>query len=124
MEIKILSFLKDSISYSCARGSSSEIAVLSMISDLKWIFYTCISKEIAILAKFNSVDSGLQTLALKCLKKALTLHSMFSHTIRERAYTFLLDKPHLFLYFGIFDEKMERSEALWFLNRVKESSSA
>ena len=86
--------------------------------------HTCISKEIAILAKFNLVDTGLQTLALKCLEKAPALHSMFSHTIRERTYTFLLDEPHLFLYFGIFDEKMERPEALWFLNRVKESSSA
>ena len=113
----------DSISYSYAfsyinRGSSSEIA------DLKWIFYTYISKEIAILAKFNSVDPGLQTLALKCLEKAPALHWMFSHTIREQTYTFLLDEPHLFLYFDIFDEKMERSEALWFLNRVKESSRA
>ena len=101
----------DALSYSCSfsyikRGSSSEIA------DLKWIFYTCISKEIAILAKFNSVDPGLQTLALKCLEKAPVLHWMFSHTIRERTYTFLLDKPHLFLYFGILNEKMERSEAL------------
>ena len=72
--------------------------------------------------QFNGSRS--QTLALKCLEKAPTLHSMFSHIIRERAYTFLLDQPHLFQYFGIFDEKMERSEAMWFLNRVKESSSA
>ena len=91
-----------------------------MISDPKLIFYACISKEATILAEFNSVDPDLHTLALKCLEKAPALHSMFSHTIRERTYTFLLDEAHPFLYFGIFDEKMERTETMWFLNRVKE----
>lgn len=66
------------------------------------------------------MDQDLQNLALKCLEKAPALHSMFSHTIRERTYTFLLEEADPFVYFGIFDQKMERSETLWFLNRVKE----
>lgn len=92
-----------------------------MISDPKLVFYACISKGTTILAEFNSVDPDLQTLALKCLEKAPALHSMFSHTVRKRTYTFLLDEPDPYIYFAIFDEKMERYETLWFLNRVKEA---
>ncbi|KAF2291899.1 hypothetical protein GH714_036046 [Hevea brasiliensis] len=44
-------------------------------------------------------------------------HSIFSHTIRKKTYAFLIHEP--FAYFAIFDEDLEKSESMWFLDRVK-----
>jgi len=44
---------------------------------------------------------------------------MFSHSYRNQTYTFLLDDP--FVYFGIFDPKMPKSDQIAFLGRLKEA---
>uniref|UniRef100_A0A5B7C071 Longin domain-containing protein n=1 Tax=Davidia involucrata TaxID=16924 RepID=A0A5B7C071_DAVIN len=90
-----------------------------MISNPNLIFYACISKGTTILAEFNTKDADLGALAAKCLVKTPPLHTMFSHTIRKKTYMFLIHNP--FVYFGIFDENLENSECLSFLESVKDA---
>lgn len=80
--------------------------------------YACVAKDNTVLAEFNSEDADLGALAIRCLEKTPEFHSMFTHTVRRRTYTFLIEIP--FVYFAIFDEKMEKSEGLAFLRSVKE----
>ncbi|KAL5567756.1 hypothetical protein UlMin_024331 [Ulmus minor] len=87
-----------------------------MISNPDLIYYTCISRKTTILAQFAK-ESDLEELVRKCIEKVPPFHSMFSHTVRKRTYTFLINDP--FVYFSIFDEKLRQSEGLWFLNRIK-----
>lgn len=90
-----------------------------MISDPNLIYYACIAKGTTILAEFNSKDADLGALAIKCLEKTPPLHSVFSHTVRNRSYTFLIDDA--FAYFVIFDQKLEKSEGLAFLKSVRDA---
>ncbi|XP_059629021.1 phytolongin Phyl2.2 [Cornus florida] len=90
-----------------------------MVSEPDLVLYACISKGTTILAEFNSTDAGLGTLAAKCLEKAPPLHTVFSHTIRNRTYTFLMDDP--LVYFAIFDKDLHSSEGLSFLRSVKDA---
>lgn len=90
-----------------------------MIQNPNLVFYACIAKGTTIVAEFNSKDADLGALAAKCLESTPPLHSIFSHTMRDRTYTFLIDEN--FVYFGIFDEKFEKSEGLSFLKSVKDS---
>ncbi|XAR71622.1 hypothetical protein NMG60_11017986 [Bertholletia excelsa] len=90
-----------------------------MVSDPSLMFYACVAKGSEILAEFNSKDADLATLAAKCLEKTPPLHSVFSHTIRKRTYTFFIDEP--FTYFAIYDAKLEKVEALSFLKSVREA---
>ncbi|KAK9291589.1 hypothetical protein L1049_019538 [Liquidambar formosana] len=92
-----------------------------MLPDPKMVFYACVSKGTTILAEFSSGDPKLETLASKCLENTPPFHSMFSHTIRNRTYTFLIDGPVPFVYFAIFDENVDKSQGLSFLNRVKDA---
>ncbi|XP_041009803.1 phytolongin Phyl2.2-like [Juglans microcarpa x Juglans regia] len=87
-----------------------------MISDPNLILYACIAKETTILSQFTR-EPDLEHLALKCIEKTPPYHSFFSHNIRSRAYTFLIEDP--FVYFAVFNEDLEQSERLWFLNHVK-----
>lgn len=84
--------------------------------DPNLIFYACIAKGTTILAEFNSKDADLGALALKCLEKIPQFHSIFSHTIRNKIYMFLIDSP--FVYFGIFDANLEKSSCVSFLKSV------
>ncbi|KAJ4726673.1 Phytolongin Phyl2.1 [Melia azedarach] len=89
-----------------------------MISNPNQIFYACIAKGTIILGEFSSKEPGIsETLAEQCIEKTPPHHSMFSHTVCGKIYTFLIDEP--FTYFGIFDENLDKSESLWFLNRLK-----
>ncbi|XWS50344.1 hypothetical protein CRYUN_Cryun12cG0080000 [Craigia yunnanensis] len=88
-----------------------------MISNPNLIFYACIAKGPTILAEFSSKEAGIESLAQKCIEKTPPLHSMFSHTVSKRTYTFLIDDP--FAYFLIFHEDLEKSESFWFLDRLK-----
>ncbi|XVF50960.1 hypothetical protein PTKIN_Ptkin04bG0145700 [Pterospermum kingtungense] len=88
-----------------------------MISDPNLIFYACIAKGPTILAHFSSNEKGIQTLAQKCIENTPPFHSMFSHTVSKRTYTFLIDDP--FAYFLIFHQDLDKSESFWFLNRLK-----
>ncbi|CAK9151602.1 unnamed protein product [Ilex paraguariensis] len=83
------------------------------------IYYACVAKGTTILAEFNSKDADLGALAAKCLEKTPAHHSIFSHTIRDKTYMFLLDDS--FLYFAIFDENLDNSEGLSFLKSVKDA---
>lgn len=87
-----------------------------MISNPNLIYYACIAKNTTILAQFSK-ESDLKDLAQQCIEKAPPHHSMFSHTVRERTYTFLLEDP--FVYFAIFSQDLDHSEGIWFLNRLK-----
>ncbi|XVF12685.1 hypothetical protein REPUB_Repub08aG0140400 [Reevesia pubescens] len=88
-----------------------------MISDPNLVFYACIAKGSTILAEFSSKEAGIQSLAKKCIENTPPFHSMFSHTVSQRTYTFLIDDP--FVYFLIYHEDLEKSESFWFLNRLK-----
>ncbi|KAI3818054.1 hypothetical protein L1987_11856 [Smallanthus sonchifolius] len=82
------------------------------------IFYACIAKDTAILAEFNSKDAHLSDLAKKCLEKTPAFHSVFSHTVHGKTYMFFIHDP--FVYFGIFDEPLEKHNCLLFLKSVKD----
>ncbi|KAJ8554286.1 hypothetical protein K7X08_024964 [Anisodus acutangulus] len=88
-----------------------------MIPDPNLVYYACVAKGTIILAEFNSKDADLGSLALKCLEKTPPLHTFFSHTIRNRTYMFLIENP--FVFFAIFDEKIEKSDGIAFLKSVK-----
>ncbi|KAL9374714.1 hypothetical protein Peur_031593 [Populus x canadensis] len=91
-----------------------------MISNPNHVFYACIAKGPTVLAEFSSSkESGIEIIGQRCIEETPPNHSMFSHTTRNKTYTFLIDDP--FAYFAIFDENLQKSESLWFLNRVKDA---
>lgn len=90
-----------------------------MISDPSLIHYVCIAKGTTVLAEFNSKDAALGAIAAKCLEKTPPFHATFTHTVRSKTYTFLIDEP--FVYFVISDEKLEKSEGLAFLKSVRDA---
>lgn len=90
-----------------------------MIPDPNLVYYACVAKGTIILAEINSKDADLGSLALKCLEKTPPLHRFFSHTIRNRTYTFLIENP--FVLFAIFDEKVDKSDGLAFLKGVEDA---
>lgn len=87
-----------------------------MISNPNLIYYACIAQNSTILAELSR-EAHLEVLARQCIEKAPPFHSMFSHTVRERTYTFLIDDT--FVYFAIFSQDLDQSEVIWFLNRLK-----
>ncbi|XP_044486255.1 phytolongin Phyl2.2 [Mangifera indica] len=89
-----------------------------MISNPNLVFYACIAKGSLILGEFLSREIS-EVLARQCVNKTPPHHSMFSHTVSNRTYTFLINDP--FTYFGIFDENIEKSDLLGFLNSLKSS---
>lgn len=82
----------------------------------KMIFYACIAKGTTVLAEFVSKDEDLGAIALKCLEKTPRFHSMYSHTVRNKTYLYLIDDP--FVYFGIFDANLEKPLCVSFLKSV------
>ncbi|XP_059667249.1 phytolongin Phyl2.2-like [Cornus florida] len=90
-----------------------------MISNPDLVYYASVSKGTTILAEFNSVDADLGRIAAKCLEKTPPFHIIFSHTIRQRTYKFLIDDP--FIYFAVFDENLDNSEGLVFLKCVQDA---
>ncbi|XP_002516661.2 phytolongin Phyl2.2 [Ricinus communis] len=89
-----------------------------MISNPDLIFYACISKGPTTLAEFtSSKEPGIEDIAKRCIERTPPLHSTFSHTVRRKTYTFLINDP--VAYFVISHESLEKSECFWFLNRVK-----
>ncbi|KAL3650560.1 hypothetical protein CASFOL_006963 [Castilleja foliolosa] len=88
-----------------------------MVSDPGLIHYACIAKGTTVLAESNSKDASLGAIAAKCLDNTPPLHARFSHTVRSRTYAFLIDDN--FVYFAIFDDKLEKSEGFAFLESVK-----
>ncbi|KAL3653642.1 hypothetical protein CASFOL_003323 [Castilleja foliolosa] len=88
-----------------------------MIPDPNLIHYACIAQGTTVIAEFNSNDAALGPIAANCLTKTPPFHTTFTHTIRSRTYTFLIDEP--LVYFAIFDDKLETSEGLAFLKNVR-----
>lgn len=64
-----------------------------MISDPSLVHYACVAKDNIVLAEFNSEDADLGALAMRCLEKTPEFHSMFTHSVRQRTYTFLIESP-------------------------------
>ncbi|XP_057525784.1 phytolongin Phyl2.2 [Amaranthus tricolor] len=95
-----------------------------MISDPDLVLYTCIahqhsSESSTILAEFNSSDSSLQEFAHQCLNLVPPHHIIFTQTFHNRSYTFLINNG--FVFFGIFDSKLAKSDQIRFLGRLKET---
>ncbi|GAB2265064.1 Pentafunctional AROM polypeptide [Dionaea muscipula] len=108
------------------RDYSWENAALQYEQVFEWAFidppyvrYACIAHKTTIIYEFNSVDSSLQTLAHQCLHQAPQNHSIFSHTTRNRSFTFLIDDP--FIFFAITDHNLDNQDRIRFLNRLKEA---
>ncbi|PRQ49467.1 putative Longin-like domain-containing protein [Rosa chinensis] len=56
-------------------------------------------------------------LAQKCIEKSPPHHSLYTHTVRKRTYIFSI--ADTFVIIGIFDQDLNQSEALVFLNRLR-----
>ncbi|XP_010445434.1 PREDICTED: phytolongin Phyl2.2 [Camelina sativa] len=90
-----------------------------MITNPSLLSYTCIAKGTIVLAEFISKEEpGIEAVALRCIENTPPHHSMFSHTVRKKTYTFAIDDDS-FVYFAILDETMEKSESFWVLNRLR-----
>ncbi|CAA7024758.1 unnamed protein product [Microthlaspi erraticum] len=90
-----------------------------MISNPSLLSYTCIAKGTVVLAEFVSKsEPGIEDVALRCIENAPPHHSMFSHTVRKKTYTFAIDDDS-FVYFAIQDETMDKPESLWLLSRLR-----
>lgn len=90
-----------------------------MIRDPNLIHYACIANGTIVLAEFNTKDAALGAVAEKCLEKTPPHHATFTHTVRSSTYAFLIVEP--FAYFAIFDEKLEKSDGLAFLESVRDA---
>ncbi|GER28953.1 vesicle-associated membrane family protein [Striga asiatica] len=88
-----------------------------MVSDPDMIHYACIAKSTTVLAEFNSKDGTLSEIAASCLHNTPPFHSRFTHTVRSRTYAFLIEDD--FVCFAIFDERLEKPDALAFLKNVR-----
>ncbi|KAJ0267225.1 Phytolongin [Hirschfeldia incana] len=89
-----------------------------MISNPSLLSYTCIAKGTVVLAEFASKEeTGIEDVALRCIENTPPHHSIFSHTVRKKTYTFSIDES--FVYFAILDEAMEKHESFWLLNRLR-----
>ncbi|KAG7605877.1 Phytolongin Phyl2.2 [Arabidopsis thaliana] len=90
-----------------------------MISNPTLLSYTCIAKGTVVLAEFVSrQEPGIEAIALRCIENTPPHHSMFSHTVHKKTYTFAIDDDS-FVYFSISDESMEKPESFWVLNRLR-----
>lgn len=90
-----------------------------MISNPSLLSYTCIAKGTIVLAEFVSKEEpGIEAVALRCIENTPHHHSMFSHTVHKKTYTFAIDDDS-FVYFAISNEDMEKPESFWLLNRLK-----
>ncbi|KAF8110562.1 hypothetical protein N665_0082s0031 [Sinapis alba] len=90
-----------------------------MISNPSLLSYTCIAKGTVVLAEFASKEEpGIEDVALRCIENTPPHHSMFSHTVHKKTYTFAIDDDS-FVYFAIMDETMEKPESFRLLNRLR-----
>lgn len=91
-----------------------------MISNPDLIFYACVAKGSIILSEFSSSKQpGIEEIGKRCIEKTPSHHSIFSHTVRKKSYTFVIQSN--FTYFVISDEALAKSEIILFLDRVKTS---
>lgn len=97
----------------------------TMIWNPEFIHYLCIARSQTILAQHQNGGSNddsttnIETLASECIAQTPPNHSLYTHTVKNRTYTFLIDPPYT--YFAIFDHHLLKSHALNFLNRFRSS---
>ncbi|CAN8244499.1 unnamed protein product [Cochlearia groenlandica] len=90
-----------------------------MISNPNQLFYACIAKGTVVLAEFVSKgEPEIETVASRCIENTPRHHSIFSHTVRKKTYSFSIDEDSL-VYFAISDESMEKHGSSWLLNRLR-----
>ncbi|CAH8337014.1 unnamed protein product [Eruca vesicaria subsp. sativa] len=90
-----------------------------MISNPSLLSYTCIAKGTVVLAEFASKEEpGIEDVALRCIENTPPHHSIFSHTVHKKTYTFAIDDDSL-VYFAIMDETMEKPESFRVLSRLR-----
>ncbi|XP_004307999.1 PREDICTED: probable VAMP-like protein At1g33475 [Fragaria vesca subsp. vesca] len=87
-----------------------------MISNPSLIYYACIAQKETILGEIAK-EPGIGALAQKCIEKTPPHHSLYTHTVRKRTYLFSIADP--FVFFGVFDQDLDQSEAVAFLNRLR-----
>ncbi|XP_027338961.1 phytolongin Phyl2.2 [Abrus precatorius] len=91
-----------------------------MISNPELIHYVCIARSNTIIAQhMNEQHPNMEALASECVAQTPPNHSLFSHTVSNHTYTFLIDPP--FVFFAIFDHHLLKSQTLPFLNRIRSS---
>ncbi|TKY74084.1 VAMP protein [Spatholobus suberectus] len=91
-----------------------------MISNPELIHYACIARSSTILAQHQSEkEPDMESLAAQCVAQAPSNHSLFSHTVNNRTYTFLMDPP--FVFFAISHHTLLKSQTLPFLHRIRSS---
>ncbi|CAJ1974407.1 unnamed protein product [Sphenostylis stenocarpa] len=91
-----------------------------MISNPELIHYACIARSDTILAQHQSEkEPNMEALAAQCVAQTPPNHSLFSHTVNSRTYTFLIDPP--FVFFAISHHTLLKSQTLPFLHRIRSS---
>ncbi|KAK1285028.1 hypothetical protein QJS10_CPB20g01835 [Acorus calamus] len=83
------------------------------------ILYACVSTGSTVLADATiGDDENLEVIAAKCLENAPPHHLRYSHTVRGRVYSFLIDGGP-FVFFSISDDG--RGPPFRFLRRVRDA---
>ncbi|KAL2339608.1 hypothetical protein Fmac_007548 [Flemingia macrophylla] len=91
-----------------------------MIPDPELIQYACIARSRTILGQHQSEkEESMESLAAECVAEAPPNHSMFSHTVDNRSFTFLIEPP--FVFFAICHHSLMKSQTLPFLRRLSHS---
>ncbi|KAK1276151.1 hypothetical protein QJS04_geneDACA012775 [Acorus gramineus] len=89
------------------------------------ILYACVSTGSTVLADATigsgGDDEDLEAIAAKCLENAPPHHLRYSHTVRGRVYSFLMDGGP-FVFFSISEDG--RGPPFRFLRRVRDAFAA
>lgn len=82
------------------------------------VYYSCVSRGPEIVAQYNGLgDADLQAIAAECLDRVPPYHSRFTHTTKNRRYSFLMDSE--FVYYAIVDEALGKVMVFAFLEQVR-----
>lgn len=85
----------------------------------KLVYYACVSRGPVIVAEYNDLGDAEQlAIAVECLGRAPPFHSRFTHTIKNRRYSFLMDSE--FVYYAIVDEALPKVKVFSFLEQVRD----
>eukprot|EP01018_Ginkgo_biloba_P013834 Gb_00906 [translate_table: standard] len=83
------------------------------------VYYSCVSRASTILAQYNDGDDAeLERVAVECLERIPPFHSRFTHTTRNRRFSFLMDSS--FVYCAIVDEALGKVRVFAFLEQVRD----
>lgn len=83
------------------------------------VYYFCVSRGPVIIAQYNDLgDAELQAIAVECLDSAPPFHSRFTHTTKNKRYSFLMDSEYV--YYAIVDEALGKVKVFAFLEQVRD----